>query len=183
MMPYLPACAATDKAHGAGLKSGAVSEFPGEYPTNKELSDWLDLNLPLIEQVYGAVLNDEVPSQLVHLKSGVVDVTGYTEIVAGTPAAADMSAAKVAEFNHKARAAKAARKAADASCARNEGAQEPVGTGVDCVNASIGQPATRCAVARSQGRRRIWILRWRRHDESHPRIARHDRRARGDSGS
>ena len=82
-MNFMPMFAATDAAtsesHGTAKGSG-LTEFPGEEPTDKEVSDWLDLNLPILRQVYGALLRGETPSHLKQFQGGADDLTGYTAI-------------------------------------------------------------------------------------------------------
>ena len=42
----LPVFAATDAAATTAERNGRFSEFPDEEPTVKQMSDWLDVNLP-----------------------------------------------------------------------------------------------------------------------------------------
>ena len=97
----IPALAATDKAQPADGRSSVVSVFPGEYPSDKELCDWLDANLPLIRQHYGAAIRGETPAHLVQYEHGPTDLTGFDEITAGTPAAAGMSTGQIQQHNRR----------------------------------------------------------------------------------
>ena len=65
MWPMLAATPApTDNRDGGADKE---SDFPGEQPSDKELSDWLDAVLPSVRQSFSAVLNGDVPSHLIEL--------------------------------------------------------------------------------------------------------------------
>ena len=44
----LPVFAATDAAATTAERNGRFSEFPDEEPTVKQMSAWLDVNLPVI---------------------------------------------------------------------------------------------------------------------------------------
>ena len=57
-MNFAPVYSATDSAMtgGNGKVGGNLTEFPAEQPSEKELSDWLDANLPLLRQAFGAAL-------------------------------------------------------------------------------------------------------------------------------
>ena len=68
------------------------SDFPGEQPSDKELSDWLEAVLPSVRQSFGAVLNGDVPSHLIELTLGADDLTGYNRITLGSTAASTMTA-------------------------------------------------------------------------------------------
>ena len=93
---------------------GSDLEFPGEQPTDKQLSDWLDAIGPGIRRIYGAALSGDTPSHLIKLQHGADDLTGFTRFTAGTPAAAGMSVSQLARHNRevvKAEAEKVARAA------------------------------------------------------------------------
>ena len=89
---FLSVFAATSAAGNTSSKDGADGtdelEFPGEQPTDKELSDWLDAVGPAIRRIYGAALRGDTPSHLVKLQHGADDLTDFTRVAAGTPAAA-----------------------------------------------------------------------------------------------
>ena len=76
-------------------------DFPGEQPSDKELSDWLDAVLPTVRQTHGAILNGDTPSHLVELTLGPDDLTGYTRILSGSTEAGTMTAGQVAAHNRK----------------------------------------------------------------------------------
>ena len=59
-------------------------DFPGEQPSDKELSDWLDAVLSTVRQTHGVILNGDTPSHLVELTLGPDDLTGYTRIRNGS---------------------------------------------------------------------------------------------------
>ena len=87
MLPHiLPAFAAISDAATSASSSRATSllEFPGELPTDKELSDWLDNVLPTMRSVFGAVIRGQTPAHLSQFESGADDLTGYVQIAAGT---------------------------------------------------------------------------------------------------
>ena len=71
---FIPVLAATDAAtvDGKERKNG-VTEFPCEEPSEKELSDWLDTNLPILRQMFGALLRNETPANLVQMLRDSVD--------------------------------------------------------------------------------------------------------------
>ena len=106
--------AAGNPASGINGADGDDSEFPGEQPTDKEMSDWLDAVGPNIRRVYGAALRGDTPYHLVKLKHGADDLLDFTRVTAGTPAAAGMTANQVIKYNRSvatAEAEKAARAA------------------------------------------------------------------------
>ena len=81
LMNFMPMFAATDAAAPTGngsTKSSGLTEFPGEEPTDKEISDWLELNLPILRQVYGALMRGETPSHLKQYQGGADDLVGTT---------------------------------------------------------------------------------------------------------
>ena len=75
----LPIFAAVGDATAAssGPRTNALPEFPGEYPTDKELSDYLDNVLPVLRTVYGAILRGQTPAHLTQFESGADDLTGF----------------------------------------------------------------------------------------------------------
>ena len=112
LWPVLAATPAPTDGRDDGEKR--IPDFPGEQPTNKELSDWLDAVLPTVRQTHGAVLNGDTPAHLVELTLGPDDLTGYSRITAGSTAAGSMTAGQVAAHNRKvaeAEASKAQREA------------------------------------------------------------------------
>ena len=52
----LPVFAATDAASATAERNGRFSEFPDEEPTVKQMSDWLDVNLPVITKTHGEMM-------------------------------------------------------------------------------------------------------------------------------
>ena len=66
--------AAGNPAGSNGGADGSELEFPGEQPTDKELSDWLDAVGPGIRRIYGAALRGDTPSHLVKLQHGADDL-------------------------------------------------------------------------------------------------------------
>ena len=97
---FLPVLAATSaaKTDDNGPKNG-VPEFPGEQPSDRELSDWLDVSLPIIRLVYGAVLRGDTPANLLKLKHGPDDLSDFVRIAVGSAAAGTMTAGQVAAHN------------------------------------------------------------------------------------
>ena len=77
------------------------SDFPGEQPSDKELSDWLDAVLPSVRQSFGAVLNGDTPSHLIELTLGADDLTGYTRLTVGSTEAGTMTAGQVAAHERR----------------------------------------------------------------------------------
>ena len=84
---FLTAMASTDAAvsgdDGMKLRNG-LTVFPGEEPSDEELREWLKANVPVLRQTYGAAIRNVTPSHLIKYESGAA-VTGFVEIVAGTP--------------------------------------------------------------------------------------------------
>ena len=80
-LDLLSVFAATSAAWPTSTSSNSsadgVTDFPGEQPTDKELSDWLDLVGPNIRRIYGAALRGDVPAHLVKLKHGADDLTDF----------------------------------------------------------------------------------------------------------
>ena len=52
----LPVFAATDAASATAERNGRFSELPDEEPTVKQMSDWLDVNLPVITKTHGEMM-------------------------------------------------------------------------------------------------------------------------------
>ena len=46
------------------------TKFPAEFPTDKELADWLDVILPSLRAQYGAVMRGQTPAHLVQFENG-----------------------------------------------------------------------------------------------------------------
>ena len=57
----LPVFAATDAASATAERNGRFSEFPDEEPTVKQMSDWLDVNLPVITKTHGEMMRGALP--------------------------------------------------------------------------------------------------------------------------
>ena len=81
--PFLQVFAATD-ATALGLNGSNAesdfSDFPGEHPSDKDLSDWLDAVLPKLCRAYGALLRGETPQNLLQYEGGADDLTGLVRI-------------------------------------------------------------------------------------------------------
>ena len=61
-------------AIGAAMSTAAnglrLAEFPGEEPSEKELSDWIKETMPMLRRAgYGPILRREIPPTLLHLTS------------------------------------------------------------------------------------------------------------------
>ena len=91
--------AAGNPSNSNNNADGSDLEFPGEQPTDKQLSDWLDAIGPGIRRLYGAALRGDTPSHLIKLRHGADDLTGFTRVQAGTPAAAGMTANQIVKYN------------------------------------------------------------------------------------
>ena len=57
----LPVFAATDAASTSVERNGRFTEFPDEEPTVKQMSDWLDVNLPVITKTHGEMMRGALP--------------------------------------------------------------------------------------------------------------------------
>ena len=85
----LPVFAATDAAATTAERNGRFSEFPDEEPTVKQMSDWLDVNLPVITKTHGEMMRGALPPTLIQLKAEAdTDLSDYR------PVAVDTSTAK-----------------------------------------------------------------------------------------
>ena len=91
------------------------TEFPAEFPTDKELADWLDVILPSLRAQYGAVMRGQTPAHLVQFENGADDLTGFTVLADGT---AGMHAGQVQQHNRRVTEATAARDSRAASLAQ-----------------------------------------------------------------
>ena len=60
----LPVFAATDAASATAERNGRFSEFPDKEPTVKQMSDWLDVNLPVITKAHGEMMRGALPPAL-----------------------------------------------------------------------------------------------------------------------
>ena len=60
----LPVFAATDAASTSVERNGRFTEFPDEEPTVKQMSDWLDVNLPVITKAHGEMMRGALPPAL-----------------------------------------------------------------------------------------------------------------------
>ena len=85
----LPVFAATDAASTSVERNGRFTEFPDEEPTVKQMSDWLDVNLPVITKTHGEMMRGALPPTLIQLKAEAdTDLSDYR------PVAVDTSTAK-----------------------------------------------------------------------------------------
>ena len=50
-------------------RNGRFTEFPDEEPTVKQMSDWLDVNLPVINKAHGEMMRGALPPALIQLKA------------------------------------------------------------------------------------------------------------------
>ena len=74
----LPVFAATDAAATTAERNGRFSEFPDEEPTVKQMSDWLDVNLPVITKTHGEMMRGALPPALIQLKAEAdTDLSDY----------------------------------------------------------------------------------------------------------
>ena len=85
MFPFLQVFAMTDAATASingssgSTASSELPDFPGEHPTDKDLSDWLDTVMPRLRRLYGALLRGETPQHLLQYENGADDLSGYTQ--------------------------------------------------------------------------------------------------------
>ena len=74
----LPVFAATDAAAASAERNGKFTEFPDEEPTVKQMSDWLDVNLPVITKAHGEMMRGALPPALIQLKAEAdMDLSDY----------------------------------------------------------------------------------------------------------
>jgi hypothetical protein len=106
--PVMAAMDAPAKDDGQTRTSNGLYEFPGEQPTDKEISDWLDDTLPLLRQQFGALMRGETPARLQHLRHGADDLTGFTP-VSTTTLPAGMNLGQAMAHNRKVQEAVAAK--------------------------------------------------------------------------
>ena len=107
MFPFLQVFAMTDTVTsslgglgGASTGSSDLPDFPGEHPSDKDLCDWLDLVMPKLRRLYGALLRGETPQHLLQFENGADDLTGLERIdPAATPEG--MSVARVMQHNRQ----------------------------------------------------------------------------------
>ena len=76
--PCIPIYAAVSESHtvNGGTRTASLPEFLGEFPINKELSDYLDSVLPVLRSAYGAILRGAVPTHLTQFTTGADDLSG-----------------------------------------------------------------------------------------------------------
>ena len=81
----LPVFAATDAASATAERNGRFSEFPDEEPTVKQMSDWLDVNLPVITKTHGEMMRGALPPALIQLKAEAdTDLSDYQPVAIDT---------------------------------------------------------------------------------------------------
>ena len=80
--------------------SSDLPEFPGEHPSDKDLSDWLDAVMPKLRRLYGALLRGETPQHLLQFENGADDLTGLARIDPSSPPTG-MTAARVMQHNRQ----------------------------------------------------------------------------------
>ena len=87
MFPFLQVFAMTDTVTsslgglgGASSGSSDLPDFPGEHPSDKDLCDWLDVVMPKLRRLYGALLRGETPQHLLQFENGADDLTGLVRI-------------------------------------------------------------------------------------------------------
>ena len=97
----LPVFAATDGFGGTSDKVRTVSAFPGEEPSDKELREWLKVNIPILRQTYGAAIRGVTPSHLIKYESGAAVAASFAEIGVGSAAAGTMTAAQIMMHNRR----------------------------------------------------------------------------------
>ena len=100
--PFFQVFAATDATTsgiGGSHAESELSDFPGEHPSDKDLTDWLDAVLPKLRRAYGAILRGETPQHLLQYEGGADDLTGLRRIDATAAPPAGMSAARVMQHN------------------------------------------------------------------------------------
>ena len=93
LLPLITAMAATDAPTASRAKENdGITEFPSEEPSEKELTDWLNRNRPVLTKTHGALLRGETPADLVRYDRQH-DLTGFTEMAppSGTESASDAS--------------------------------------------------------------------------------------------
>ena len=84
----LPVFAATDAASTSVERNGRFTEFPDEEPTVKQMSDWLDVNLPVITKAHGEMMRGALPPALIQLKAEAdTDLTDYQTVAVDTTTA------------------------------------------------------------------------------------------------
>ena len=100
--PFLQVFAATDATtlglNGSNAES-EFSDFPGEHPSDKDLSDWLDAVLPKLRRAYGALLRGETPQNLLQYEGGADDLTGLVRIDPNAAPPSGMNEARVMQHN------------------------------------------------------------------------------------
>ena len=100
--PFLQVFAATDATtlglNGSNAES-EFSDFPGEHPSDKDLTDWLDAVLPKLRRAYGALLRGETPQNLLQYEGGADDLTGLVRIDPNVAPPAGMNEARVMQHN------------------------------------------------------------------------------------
>ena len=100
--PLFQVFAATDAttANSGGSNADSdLSDFPGEHPSDKDLTDWLDAVLPKLRRAYGALMRGETPQHLLQYEGGADDLTGLDRIDTTVAPPAGMSAARVMQHN------------------------------------------------------------------------------------
>ena len=81
----LPVFAATDAASATAERNGRFSEFPDKEPTVKQMSDWLDVNLPVITKAHGELMRGALPRALIQLKAEAdTGLTDYQTVAVDT---------------------------------------------------------------------------------------------------
>ena len=98
-LPLLHMFAATDAT--TATPDADCSDFPGEHPTDKDLSDWLDSVLPKLRRAYGALMRGETPQHLLQYEGGADDLTGLERIDTAAPAPAGMNPARIMQYNRQ----------------------------------------------------------------------------------
>ena len=105
MLGYmLPVFAATDAPQAeseASGKRGGLTEFPGEEPTDEEITDWLKANLPVIMRNYGPAVRNETPFHLLKYLRGADDLSDYTRIDPASEEGKKMTMAQVQTHNRR----------------------------------------------------------------------------------
>ena len=100
--PFFQVFAATDATTsgiGGSHAESELSDFPGEHPSDKDLTDWLDAVLPKLRRAYGAILRGETPQHLLQYEGGADDLTGLRRIDTTAAPPAGMSSARVMQHN------------------------------------------------------------------------------------
>ena len=107
LLPLFTAMAATDAPTASRAKENdGITEFPSEEPSEKELTDWLNRNRPVLTKTHGALLRGETPADLVRYDRQD-DLTGFTEIAAPSAAESAAEGAKRMLHNRKVKQANA----------------------------------------------------------------------------